>query len=245
MHGGRPILLVSRDADDVMWQFLTGGSVEMADAMIVSLREVYRIDPSIGGLDGRTVGPAAALATVAGIARQDEPSAAADRRHVALSRGVFGRTGPYLRRRHAWAPVTPCPSPIVMHRTFLVIAATATLLASLANPHFIAGGAYDVYGFAPWWQQAGAFLCLAAVVVAAVMVWRGSANYGLMLFGCELLLYLSLTAGSALYAGRGHFSNGWGGSFLSAFYVAVGLRLILLYLAYRETKEARTLGAAA
>lgn len=49
-HGGQPILLVSRDADDGMWQFLTGDPVEMADAMIVSLREVYRIDSSIGEL---------------------------------------------------------------------------------------------------------------------------------------------------------------------------------------------------
>lgn len=132
-----------------------------------------------------------------------------------------------------------------MHRAFLVIAATATLLASLANPHFMAGGAYDVYGLAPWWQHAGALLCLAAVVVAAVMVWRRSAKCGLMLLGCELLLYLSLTAGSALNAGRGYFSNGWGGSFLAAFYVAVGLRLILLYLAYRGIREARTPVAAA
>ena len=49
-HGGQPILLVSHDADDGMWQFLTGGPVEMADAMVVSLREVYRIDPSIAGV---------------------------------------------------------------------------------------------------------------------------------------------------------------------------------------------------
>jgi hypothetical protein len=46
-HSGQPILLVSHDADDGMWQFLTGGPFEMADAMLVSLREVYRIDPSI------------------------------------------------------------------------------------------------------------------------------------------------------------------------------------------------------
>ena len=46
-HGGQPILLVSHDADDGMWQFLTGGPVEMADAMIVGLREVFEIDPSI------------------------------------------------------------------------------------------------------------------------------------------------------------------------------------------------------
>jgi hypothetical protein len=49
-HGGQPILYVSHDADDGMWQFLTGGPVEMADAMIVSLREVYRIDSTIGEL---------------------------------------------------------------------------------------------------------------------------------------------------------------------------------------------------
>jgi hypothetical protein len=125
-----------------------------------------------------------------------------------------------------------------MHRIFLVAAALAALLASLVNPHFIAGGAYDVYGFAPWWQQTGAFLCLTAIVTAVVMVWRRSAKRGLMLFGCELLLYVSVMAGSALSVGPGYFSNGWDGSFLSAFFVAVGFRLVLLYLAYRETREA-------
>jgi hypothetical protein len=49
-HGGQPILLVSHDADDGMWQFLTGGPFDVADAMIVGLREVYQIDPSIGQL---------------------------------------------------------------------------------------------------------------------------------------------------------------------------------------------------
>ena len=49
-HGGQPILLVSHDAEDGMWQFLTGGPVQMADAMLVSLREAYRIDRSIGEL---------------------------------------------------------------------------------------------------------------------------------------------------------------------------------------------------
>jgi hypothetical protein len=132
-----------------------------------------------------------------------------------------------------------------MRRSLLVIAATATLLASVGNPHFIDGGAYDYYGFAPWWQQAGAFLCLAAVIAAAVLVWRRSAKRGLVLFGCELLLYLSVTAGSALNEGRGHFLNGWGGDYLRAFYVAVGLRLILLYLAYRECRDARRPAAAA
>src|SRR5687767_14445355 len=49
-HEGHPILLVSHDAEDGMWQFLTGDPVDMADVLIVGLREVYRIDPSIGEL---------------------------------------------------------------------------------------------------------------------------------------------------------------------------------------------------
>lgn len=126
-----------------------------------------------------------------------------------------------------------------MHRASLVAATTATLLASLANPHFTGGGANDAYGPVPWWQQAGSLLCLAALVVAAVMIWRLSAKNALVLLGCELLLYLSVSAGAALEVGRGYFSNGWGASFLPAFYVAVGLRLILLCLAYRATKEDR------
>ena len=49
-HGGQPILLVSHDADDGMWQFLTGGPVNVADAMVVSLREIYKLDPSVAEL---------------------------------------------------------------------------------------------------------------------------------------------------------------------------------------------------
>jgi hypothetical protein len=49
-HDGQPILLVSHDADDGMSQFLTGGPVVLADALLVSLREVYRIDPLIAEL---------------------------------------------------------------------------------------------------------------------------------------------------------------------------------------------------
>ena len=50
MRGGQPILWVSHEADDGMWQFFTGEPVEMANVMVVGLREVYRIDPSIGEL---------------------------------------------------------------------------------------------------------------------------------------------------------------------------------------------------
>lgn len=48
VSGERPIRLVARDADDGMWQFLTGDPITMADALIVGLGEVFRIDPSIG-----------------------------------------------------------------------------------------------------------------------------------------------------------------------------------------------------
>jgi len=48
VRGGAPILLVSHDADDGMWQFLSGNDVETEDAMVVSLRSVFRIDPTIG-----------------------------------------------------------------------------------------------------------------------------------------------------------------------------------------------------
>jgi len=50
MDGRQPILLVSHDADDGMWQFLTGGEVQMADAMVVALEEVHSLDPSVGEL---------------------------------------------------------------------------------------------------------------------------------------------------------------------------------------------------
>ncbi len=49
-HGGQPILLVAHDASDGMWQFLTGGPLRMADAMIVSLRHVFNLDPTVGEL---------------------------------------------------------------------------------------------------------------------------------------------------------------------------------------------------
>lgn len=49
-HSGQPILWVTHDADDGMWQFHTGGEVKTTDAMVVSLRDVFRLDPSIGEL---------------------------------------------------------------------------------------------------------------------------------------------------------------------------------------------------
>jgi hypothetical protein len=44
---GDPILRVSHDEDDGGWQFLTGGQVEMKDAMLVGLGEIVALDPSV------------------------------------------------------------------------------------------------------------------------------------------------------------------------------------------------------
>jgi len=50
IHGNEPILLVSRDADDGCWQFLTGGAFEVADGMIILLRNMIARDPSLAEL---------------------------------------------------------------------------------------------------------------------------------------------------------------------------------------------------
>jgi len=50
IHGGEPILLVLRDAEDGSWQFLTGVPFEIADGMVVSLRSVVERDSSLAEL---------------------------------------------------------------------------------------------------------------------------------------------------------------------------------------------------
>lgn len=42
-----PILYVSHDSDDGMWQFLCGQEHEIEDSKIISLKEMYEIDNSI------------------------------------------------------------------------------------------------------------------------------------------------------------------------------------------------------
>ncbi|MGE5405405.1 MAG: hypothetical protein ACM3PP_10770 [Candidatus Saccharibacteria bacterium] len=44
---GKPILYVSHDLDDGMWQFHDGSDVSEDDAMILSLEEIVSIDESI------------------------------------------------------------------------------------------------------------------------------------------------------------------------------------------------------
>ncbi len=51
----QPILLVAHD-DDEAWQFLHGGPVELADAMIVCLGHVVKLDPSLAELADLPVG---------------------------------------------------------------------------------------------------------------------------------------------------------------------------------------------
>lgn len=48
MDGSRPILFVSHSSDDGLWQFLTGETATMADALVVGLGTVLKVDSSIG-----------------------------------------------------------------------------------------------------------------------------------------------------------------------------------------------------
>ncbi len=45
---GAPVLYVSHNEDDGMWQFLCGGEHSEDEARIVSLRYIYELDHSVG-----------------------------------------------------------------------------------------------------------------------------------------------------------------------------------------------------
>jgi hypothetical protein len=45
-----PILYVTHDEEDGMWQFLDGGDASEEDARILSLKEIVAIDPSLAQL---------------------------------------------------------------------------------------------------------------------------------------------------------------------------------------------------
>ena len=47
MDGLEPILLVSHDADDHGWQFIGTSDVSMTDAILVSLKNIVRLDPTV------------------------------------------------------------------------------------------------------------------------------------------------------------------------------------------------------
>lgn len=50
LNGEKPILYVSHDADDGMWQFLCGEVHEPEDGKIVSLQYVFDMDNTVGAL---------------------------------------------------------------------------------------------------------------------------------------------------------------------------------------------------
>ena len=56
VHARKPILYVSREADDGSWQFHSGDAVSTKDAMVVALAEIMKIDSSVVGLASLPVG---------------------------------------------------------------------------------------------------------------------------------------------------------------------------------------------
>lgn len=50
IESDHPILYVSHDEDDGMWQFLCGAAHETEEARVVSLKEVYDLDNTVGFL---------------------------------------------------------------------------------------------------------------------------------------------------------------------------------------------------
>ena len=56
VRAGKPILYVSHDADDGGWQFLSGDRINIKDAMLLALEEIFEIDPSVGSLANLPLG---------------------------------------------------------------------------------------------------------------------------------------------------------------------------------------------
>jgi|GEM_PF-438429 len=59
MNEHYPILYVSHDSEDGMWQFLCGNVDELDDAMVVALEEVYAKDTSIAAIANLPLGAVA------------------------------------------------------------------------------------------------------------------------------------------------------------------------------------------
>ena len=47
---GAPVLRVTHDAEDGMWQFLCGGTHEESEARVIALQEAHALDESVGAL---------------------------------------------------------------------------------------------------------------------------------------------------------------------------------------------------
>lgn len=54
--GEQPILYVSHDEDDGMWQFLCNEEHTIEDLMLVSLKQVYELDSSVGKIKDLPLG---------------------------------------------------------------------------------------------------------------------------------------------------------------------------------------------
>jgi len=81
MDGSEPILLVSHDADDHGWQFIGSSEASMADAMIVALESVAKIDPTILEVADLEPGWQAIRTTVGGVwTRREQPPIPDDER---------------------------------------------------------------------------------------------------------------------------------------------------------------------
>lgn len=59
MKRERPILYVTHDEDDGMWQFLEGGKVREEDARILSLKQIINMNPGLSQLCDLPLGWAA------------------------------------------------------------------------------------------------------------------------------------------------------------------------------------------
>lgn len=66
MQKEKPILLVCRDSEDGTWQFLTGGPFAAPDALLVQLKNVVALDPTVMELANLPLGWQASRTTVQG-----------------------------------------------------------------------------------------------------------------------------------------------------------------------------------
>lgn len=64
IEDSEPVLYVSHDSDDGMWQFLCGNSHNTDDARIISLLEIFNLDNSVGELSELPIGCCAERDTI-------------------------------------------------------------------------------------------------------------------------------------------------------------------------------------
>lgn len=116
-----------------------------------------------------------------------------------------------------------------MRRIGIVSLAAAIVAATVANPHFLHGGAFDVYGAAGPLNHLGAWLDLSILALAVGLLWRGQSLWAPLLLVSELALYAGLVIAGFWRAGLGYVSDGWGGSYWSVLAAAFTCRALLLW----------------